>query len=154
MVPYRNPTFLFIHPFEPPHDKTSKMACVPSEDSDQPGHWPRLIRIFAVRMKKHWALNYLLRAQWILWSDWADAQADLSLRWAHMSFSWFCGAAAHIFKSFSSGLEFLQSMSTITAAPTTGKTTSCRLLLYLTKKRIRISSLIVTRTPTHAYRTI
>ena len=24
--------------FEPPHDKTNKMACVPSEDSDQPGH--------------------------------------------------------------------------------------------------------------------
>ena len=24
--------------FEPPHDKTNKMACAPSEDSDQPGH--------------------------------------------------------------------------------------------------------------------
>ena len=23
------------------------------------------------------------------WSDWADAQADLSLRWAHRSFCWF-----------------------------------------------------------------
>ena len=23
---------------EPPHDKTNKMTCVPSEDSDQPGH--------------------------------------------------------------------------------------------------------------------
>ena len=29
--------------FEAPHDKTNKMACVPSEDSDQPGHPPRLI---------------------------------------------------------------------------------------------------------------
>ena len=29
-------------------------------------------------------------------SDWADAQADLSLRWAHMSFCWFCHEAAHI----------------------------------------------------------
>ena len=28
------------------------------------------------------------------WSDWADAQADLSLRWAHMSFCWFCHEAA------------------------------------------------------------
>ena len=36
--------------FEPPHDKTNKMACAPSEDSDQPGHPPSLIRIFAVRM--------------------------------------------------------------------------------------------------------
>ena len=36
------------------------------EDSDQPGRMPRL---------------------------WADAQADLSLRWAHRSFCWFCHAA-------------------------------------------------------------
>ena len=34
--------------YEPPHDKTNKMACVPSEDSDQPGHSPSLIRDFAV----------------------------------------------------------------------------------------------------------
>ena len=26
----------------------------------------------------------------------ADAQADLSFRWAHMSFCWFCCAVAHI----------------------------------------------------------
>ena len=38
--------------FEPPHDKTNKMTCAPSEDSDQPGHSPSLIRVFAVRMKK------------------------------------------------------------------------------------------------------
>ena len=30
------------------------------------------------------------------WSDWADAQADLSLRWAHMPFCWFCHDAAHL----------------------------------------------------------
>ena len=29
------------------------------------------------------------------WSDWADSQADLSLRWAHKSFCWFCHGAAH-----------------------------------------------------------
>ena len=33
---------------EPPQDKISKMACAPSEDSDQPGHPPSLIRVFAV----------------------------------------------------------------------------------------------------------
>ena len=27
-------------------------------------------------------------------SDWADAQADLSLRWAQMPFCWFCHEAA------------------------------------------------------------
>ena len=71
---------------EPPHDKTDKMACVPSEDSDQPGHPPSLIRVFAVHMKKPWVLSYPLSAQRRLWSDWAGAQADLSLRWAHMPF--------------------------------------------------------------------
>ena len=58
----------------------------PSEDSDQPGHPPSLIRVFAVRMKKAWVLSYPLNAQRRLWSDWADAQADLSLRWAHSHF--------------------------------------------------------------------
>ena len=66
--------------FEPPHDKTNKMACAPSKDSDQPGHPPSLIRVFAVRMKKALVLSYPKSAQRRLWSDWADAQADLSLR--------------------------------------------------------------------------
>ena len=30
---------------QPPHDKTNKMAYVPSEDSDQPGHLPSLISL-------------------------------------------------------------------------------------------------------------
>ena len=47
---------------EPPHDKTS-------EDSDQPGHPPSLIRVFAVRMKKAWVLSYPLSAQRRLWSE-------------------------------------------------------------------------------------
>ena len=34
-------------------------------------------------MKKPWVLSYPLSAQRRLWSDWAGAQADLSLRWAH-----------------------------------------------------------------------
>ena len=66
-----------------PHDKTSKMAGVSSKDSDQPGHLPNLIRVFTVHMKKTWVLSYPLSAQQRLWLDWADAQADLSLRWVH-----------------------------------------------------------------------
>ena len=42
--------------------------------------------VFAVRMKKAWVLSYPLSAQRRLWSDWADAQADQSLRWAHIHF--------------------------------------------------------------------
>ena len=34
--------------FEPAHDKTNKMSCAPSEHSDQAGHPPSLIRVFAV----------------------------------------------------------------------------------------------------------
>ena len=49
----------------------------PSEDSDQPGHAPSLIRVFAVRMKKAWVLSYPLSAQRRLWSDWADAWRKL-----------------------------------------------------------------------------
>ena len=60
--------------------------CAPSEDSDQPGHPPSLISVFAVHMKKAWVLSYPLSAQRRLWSGWADAQADLSLRWAHTHF--------------------------------------------------------------------
>ena len=39
------------------------MTCVPSEDSDQPGHLPSLIRVLAVHMKKAWVLSYPLSAQ-------------------------------------------------------------------------------------------
>ena len=51
---------LWVIAFEPAHDKTNKMSrditnqqsdCAPSEDSDQPGHLPSLIRVFAVCMK-------------------------------------------------------------------------------------------------------
>ena len=66
--------------------QNQRTDCAPSEDSAQPGHPPSLIRIFAVRMKKAWVLSYPLSAQRRLWSDWADVQADLSLRWAHSDF--------------------------------------------------------------------
>ena len=59
------------------------MACAPSEDPDQPGHPPNLIRVVTIRMKKPRVLSYARRR---LWSDWADAQADLSLLWAHSHF--------------------------------------------------------------------
>ena len=42
--------------------------------------------VFAVRMRKVWVLSYPLSIQRRLWSDWADAQADLSLCWAHSHF--------------------------------------------------------------------
>ena len=75
-----------------------------SEDSDQPGHLPSLIRLFTVHLMG--SLGPKLSSCWQrrLWSDWADAQADLSLRWAGWSESslgtqslcWFCHVAAQI----------------------------------------------------------
>ena len=53
----------YFFTYEPPHDKTNKMACAPSEDSDPPGYPPNLIRVFAVCMKKAWVLSYPLSAQ-------------------------------------------------------------------------------------------
>ena len=72
--------------YEPPHDKTNKMACGVRPAK---GHPPSLIRVFSVRMKKAWVLSYPLSAQQRLWSDWADAQTDLSVRWAHNHFTGF-----------------------------------------------------------------
>ena len=74
--------------FEPPHDKTNKMTCAPREGSDQPGHppslMPSLIRVFAMRSKDSQGPKASLCGQQTNWSDWMDAQADLSLCWEHI----------------------------------------------------------------------
>ena len=52
-VPYLSHTgayLSFYNTNEPPHDKTNKMACAPSEDSDQTD-------------QKAWVLSYPLSAQ-------------------------------------------------------------------------------------------
>ena len=54
-----------------------------SSPSDQPGHQPSLIRVFAVRMKKAWVLSYPLSAQRRL------------IRLGTQSFCWFCLEVAH-----------------------------------------------------------
>ena len=66
--------------------QNQQCGCAPSEDSDQPGHLPSLIKVFAVCMKKAWVLSYVMSRQWRHWSDWAEAQADPSLCWAHSHF--------------------------------------------------------------------
>ena len=70
---------------EPPHDKTNKMTVRPGKTQISLGIHPV------------WSESSLC-AQWIAkdpsflhadsedWSDWADAQADLSLRWGHSHF--------------------------------------------------------------------
>ena len=64
--------------------KKYRHTCAPSEDSDQPVHYRSLIRIFTVRAFDSQKCKVSSREQRRLWSDCAHAQADLSLRWAHM----------------------------------------------------------------------
>ena len=60
--------------------------CAPSEDSDQPGHPPSLIRVLAVRMKKPLVLSYPLSAQRMPRLIWVFLGSH--------SFCWFCHEAA------------------------------------------------------------
>ena len=67
--------------------------CAPSEDSDQPGQPPSLIRVFAVRMKKACILSYPLSAQRKLWSvrtGWSESSLGTH------SFCWFCHVVAQM----------------------------------------------------------
>ena len=70
---------------EPPHDKTKQLAVRPAKTQISLGIRPVWL-VFTVPTKKAWVLNYPLSAQQRFWSDWTDAQADLSLRWAHSHF--------------------------------------------------------------------
>ena len=68
--------------FEPPHDKTNNVTVCPAKTQ------------ISLGIRPVWSESSLC-AQWVPkdpsflhadsedWSDWADAQADLSLRWAH-----------------------------------------------------------------------
>ena len=70
--------------------KPTKWHVRPAKNSDQPGHSPSRIGIFAVRGLGSWGPTFSSCGQRILWSDRADAQADLCLRWTDMPFCWLC----------------------------------------------------------------
>ena len=74
---------------------STKIACAPSEDSDQSARIHRLIRVFAVTMQTLCIFNYLQRALQRLCSDFADAQINPSHRWAHMQSCRKCCATVH-----------------------------------------------------------
>ena len=63
--------------FETPHDKTNKMICAQWIAKD-----PRYF---------HTDRKALIRL--------GGCPADLSFRWAHISFGWFCHDAAHLLQS-------------------------------------------------------
>ena len=101
----RNLSITYVHKLlfwkmdESQHDKTNKMTLRPAKTKISLGIRP-VWSVFADRMTKAWVLSYQLSASED-WSDWAHAQADLSLRWEHMPFCWFCHDAAQIFAYFS-----------------------------------------------------
>ena len=66
--------------------QNQQYECAPSEDSAISLGIRPVWSVFAVRMKKDWVLSYPLSGQRRLWSNWADAQADPSLCWAHSHF--------------------------------------------------------------------
>ena len=70
---------------EPRHDKTNKMAVCQGKTQISLGIRP-VWSVYAVCMKKAWVLSYPLSTERRLRSDWVDAQADPSLRWAHTHF--------------------------------------------------------------------
>ena len=70
-------------------------------------------------MQKAWDLSYPLSAQRRLCSDWAVAQADLSLRWAHTHFVGIVMSRLKLYstlQSFRNCNTLTTSMAVVTAA--------------------------------------
>ena len=82
-------------------DKTNKMTVCPAKTQISLG--VRLVwsRVFAVHSMEDLSFLHVASKDsdqtGQIWSNWADAQADLSLGWAYMPFCWFCHAAAHLY---------------------------------------------------------
>ena len=64
-------------------EKTYLLTCAPNEDSKHTAHARSLIRVFVVRKKKLCITVCQKCAQWRFWSDYVNAQADLTLSLAH-----------------------------------------------------------------------
>ena len=100
--------FAYLTIIEPHRDKTNKMACAPSEDSDQPGHPPSVSRVFPVRLKKARILSYPLRAQRMLTlggcPGWSESSLGahailLVLSWGGSFYTFSSNIALHYFFS-------------------------------------------------------
>ena len=86
--------------YESLSEKKYLLTCASNEDSNQPAHPRSLIRAFVVRMKKPCIPGFPKCDQWRFWSDCANAQADLNLRWAHMSEGTFSDVTTYIIYLF------------------------------------------------------
>ena len=80
--------------FEPPDDKTNKMTVRLAKTQISLGIRP-------VKSESSPRALWVAKGPRFLHADsedWASVQSDLSLRWAHMPFCWFCNVAAHLVK--------------------------------------------------------
>ena len=115
---YWMPSFFILHIWAATW-QNQQSECAPSTDSDQPGHLPSMIRVFAVRMKKAWVLSYPLSAQRGLWSDWL---------------CWFCHVAAHLVISVRK--EAYRHTRSVVFEPPPDKTCLCH--MQITKLQISL----------------
>ena len=83
----------------PMDDKTNEMTVRPAKTQISLGICP----VWSESSLSAWIKLGSLATHWAHskdWPDWADAQADLSLRWAHMTFNCFFHTAAQIIPYF------------------------------------------------------
>ena len=78
-----------VHINESQHDKTNKLICAPSEDSDQPGHPPSLISLFppafvAGSFKGHW-WGFISR-NYVVWPIFFLMNVFIALKGTHFLF--------------------------------------------------------------------
>ena len=105
-----------------------------SHDMTKPIKWVCAQRRFRSAWASAQSDLYSLCVQWVAkdprflhadsedWSDWANAQADLSFRWAHRdSFCWFCHVAAQYYKLIGPDEELQTHQYINTAAYTSGQ---------------------------------
>ena len=126
----------------------------------KPTNWPVRLAKTQIRLRSAWVSTQsdqsLLCAFWIAkdqnlvhadskdWSDWANAQADLSLRWGRMSCCWFCRAAAQIYTGLGWGGQVLL------FEPEHDKTYKITWTVDLAKTQISLYSLFFLRSATVA----
>ena len=85
---YIQPVLLLMLLNEPQHDKTNKMSVRPAKTQISLDIRP----VWSESSLSAWRNLGSSATHWAHskdWSDWADAQADLSLRWAHTHFDGF-----------------------------------------------------------------
>ena len=86
---------------EPVHDKLYNKTCMTSKDSDHPVYPPNMSRVLVYpSLDSPEDVNGTCD-QRRLWSDCADAQADLSLRWSQKFHGRFCRSLAQFIFYFS-----------------------------------------------------